>query len=305
MIYAIEDGRLKEKAAIKKDKPYFIFVALDEFEKLFDQFDFSEKTLAECRQVLYTKAEAYDHYIFGTLKIPIKDITASRHCRAAFYLTKDAFILIDIDTQESDSIYLELMQNLLSEDGKSLEEFVFEYFHLLIKEDYVFIEVLEDQIAFLEEQALEAQNSSFNQRMLKIRKILLYFYNYYDRLDNVLDVLEDNTGGFFTEELLRQWRRLIAYNKKLTSGINLMREYSLPVQEIYQTEMDLAQNKIMRILTVVTAVFLPLTLIAGWYGMNFTNMPELTWRYGYWMVIGVSTLIAFISFYLFKKYKYL
>ena len=60
----------------------------------------------------------------------------------------------------------------------------------------------------------------------------------------------------------------------------------------------------MKSLTIVTAIFLPLTLIAGWYGMNFTYMPELHWKFGYYIVIAVAAVIALIELIYFKKKKF-
>ena len=56
--------------------------------------------------------------------------------------------------------------------------------------------------------------------------------------------------------------------------------------------------------TVVTTIFLPLSLVAGWYGMNFRNMPELTWKYGYIAVIAFSILIVLICLLIMKKKKF-
>ena len=64
-------------------------------------------------------------------------------------------------------------------------------------------------------------------------------------------------------------------------------------------------NNTMKLFTIVTIIFQPLTLIVGWYGMNFTNMPELVWKFGYIYVIVLSiTVVAGILFY-FKKKKYM
>ena len=79
----------------------------------------------------------------------------------------------------------------------------------------------------------------------------------------------------------------------------------MQVQDVYQSEIGIRQNDVMKVLTIVTTVFLPLTLIAGWYGMNFAHMPELAWKYGYPVVILVSVLIVAVSLYIFKKKKYL
>ena len=60
----------------------------------------------------------------------------------------------------------------------------------------------------------------------------------------------------------------------------------------------------MQILTIVTTIFLPLSLLVGWYGMNFQGMPELSWKYGYPAVIGVSVLFLLLSLWLCKKKKF-
>ena len=84
----------------------------------------------------------------------------------------------------------------------------------------------------------------------------------------------------------------------------LLREYCLQVQTMFQAEIDLRQNRTMKILTVVTTIFLPLSLLAGWYGMNFTGMPELTWKYGYPAAIAVSVGIVILSLWICKKKKF-
>ena len=85
----------------------------------------------------------------------------------------------------------------------------------------------------------------------------------------------------------------------------MLREYLLQLRELYQSQVDLQQNRVMSILTVVTTIFLPLTLIAGWYGMNFPGMPEFEWKYSYPAVIVISILIIVLEILYFKKKKML
>lgn len=76
------------------------------------------------------------------------------------------------------------------------------------------------------------------------------------------------------------------------------------MRELFQAEIDIWQNRIMKILTIVTTIFLPLSLVAGWYGMNFAYMPELSWKYGYPAVIVVSALVILICLWIMKKEKF-
>ena len=87
--------------------------------------------------------------------------------------------------------------------------------------------------------------------------------------------------------------------------MNSLLDYTNQIRDTYQSRLDVKQNRIMTVLTVVTTVFMPLTLIVGWYGMNFKYMPELNSVWGYPIVIGVSVLIVVVSIVFFKRRKWL
>jgi magnesium transporter len=77
------------------------------------------------------------------------------------------------------------------------------------------------------------------------------------------------------------------------------------LQDAYQSYIDIKSNRTMQIFTVVTAIFFPLTVIVGWYGMNFRNMPELYWKYGYLFVILLSITVVTVLAVIFKKKKWI
>ena len=74
-------------------------------------------------------------------------------------------------------------------------------------------------------------------------------------------------------------------------------------REAYQSQVDISLNKTMKVLTVVTAIISPLTLIAGWYGMNL-QMPEYHWSFGYPLVIGLSIAAIGLCIAYFRKHKW-
>jgi magnesium transporter len=92
---------------------------------------------------------------------------------------------------------------------------------------------------------------------------------------------------------------------RLFDVVSSLRVYTAQLCDLYQSQIDLKQNRIMTVLTVVTAIFMPLTLIVGWYGMNFVYMPELRSPYGYPAVIVGSVLIVVVCLLFFKRKKWL
>ena len=97
-----------------------------------------------------------------------------------------------------------------------------------------------------------------------------------------------------------RYRTLDKYIQYLLHFVLELREFLTQVREAYQSQIDIEQNQIMKIFTVITAIFLPLTLIVGWYGMNF-RIPELDWTYGYLYVIGLSVVVCLITYQIIKR----
>ena len=126
---------------------------------------------------------------------------------------------------------------------------------------------------------------------------------YYEQLADVMDVLAENESGAIPEELLNHFLALSHRINRLRESVEHLREYVTQVREAYQAQVDIEQNQIMKIFTVLTAVFLPLTLIVGWYGMNF-KIPEYGWSYGYLYVVVLSVAVCAVSFFIFKKRKW-
>ena len=79
----------------------------------------------------------------------------------------------------------------------------------------------------------------------------------------------------------------------------------MQVRDLYNAQLEVHQNRIMTLLTVVTTIFMPLTLLVGWYGMNFHYMPELSWRISYPIVFVVSIVIVIACLIFFKKKKWM
>ena len=92
--------------------------------------------------------------------------------------------------------------------------------------------------------------------------------------------------------------------ERLLTEARDLREYSLQIRELYQTQIAVRQNKIMQLLTMVTTIFMPLTLLTGWYGMNFRYMPEITCKYGYPATAFFAVLLIILEIRFFKRRRW-
>ena len=125
---------------------------------------------------------------------------------------------------------------------------------------------------------------------------------HYAQLLDLSQELEENENEFFQEDNVRYFHLVSQRVQTLHDMTSSLADYTAQIRDMNQTQIDLKQNRIMTILTVVTSIFMPLTLITGWYGMNFVHMPELASPLAYPIVIGVSILI-FVGCLIFFKVK--
>ena len=134
---------------------------------------------------------------------------------------------------------------------------------------------------------------------------LLDLRAHYEQLIEFGQELQEYENGFFKKENLRYFKLFTERVMRLQDIAASLREYVVQLRDLVQSQLGVRQNKIMTLLTVVTSIFLPLTLIAGWYGMNFRYMPELEMRFAYPAVILVSVAIVVGCLIWFKKKKWL
>ena len=252
--------------------------------------------------VHYCKMESYRDFLFGTVCIPAKG-KREKESGFAIYILKNYVLLLDRGGRAKE--HVAKLSKEVARKEYSLERFVYDFLQSFLSDDLLFLEKMEQEIAGIEEDVLEGRTEQFSFRMLQIKKLIAKFYHYYCQLTEIGEELLENQEGFFDREEIQFYGRYKDRASRLAGETQLLREYAMQVQEVYQSEIGIRQNDVMKILTLVTTNFLPLSLLAGWYGMNFAYMPELSFRYSYPVVIGVCLLIVFISLIIFKKKRYL
>lgn len=187
-----------------------------------------------------------------------------------------------------------------------LDMVLFLYFNVLTGKDSFYLEQVEDEIEDLEDSIETEKNlnrGGYIRPISDLRKKLLRLKRYYESLLDLLVDMEGNINGFIGDGRLRLMEVQKNHTEHLYNFIVNLHEYITQVKEGYQTQLDISQNKIMQYLTVITAIFLPLSVIAAWYGMNF-RMPEFESEYAYPIIIILSAAIVTISIAFLKKKKW-
>ena len=253
------------------------------------------------RDAKVCKAEVRSDCLAGTLVVPQSWKNGEAlHC--GYLVTARRIVLVD-DTDVLESHMKHIMREKHAVNG-GVGLFLYFLFENLIAKDLHHLEEIEDKAQKLEDDVLSGELDGFNTPMTQLRKETMAYFRYYSQLDDIACELHENENGFFDESEQRHFRLFEERVIRLRDEAQLLREYCTQLQTMFQAEIDIRQNRIMKILTIVTTVFLPLSLLVGWYGMNFEGMPELTWKYGYPVVIAASIAVVIVSLVVCKKKKF-
>ena len=160
------------------------------------------------------------------------------------------------------------------------------------------IEVIEDQLFRDENNPNLAEDiQRLKKEVLKIRKAVLPLREVINRLDKIeSDLIEARTYKYI--------RDLYDNIIQMTESIEIHREMTWSLMDMYLSTINNKMNEVMKILTIVASIFIPLTLLTGIYGMNFDNMPELHYKYSYFIFLGVMVFLLIGMVWFFKKKRW-
>ena len=151
----------------------------------------------------------------------------------------------------------------------------------------------------MEEDVSQEKISDFQTKLMPIRRELLNLRSYYDEIMDFTRELEENENGFFLKKHLKYFGTLTDRADRLMSRTGHLLEYAQQVKDACQAQTDARQNSNMQFLTVISTIFFPLTLITGWFGMNFKDMPGL--ENGYPLIVALSIVVIIVCLIIFKK----
>ncbi|NCB72023.1 MAG: magnesium transporter [Clostridia bacterium] len=218
--------------------------------------------------------------------------------RIIIYFTDDTIIFICRDDNAKS------MLDLKVKDHTSTEKILSTFFVELLKYDMDNLEDLEDQIFKFEDQLLTNPKAEIAREIVSFRRVLSLLKRYYEQLNSIIEELLENDNELITSSHMKYFKVLDNRVDRLFLSVLHLQDYVSQTREAYQAQVDIEQNSIMRTFTVVTSIFLPLTLIVGWYGMNL-KMPEFEWYYGYPFVILICMAVFLVCIIYFRKKKWM
>ncbi len=282
---------------------YAAVLTTPEWQRERDRFDMGIELEPDAGNIHNTKAEVNYDSLTGTFQIPDRENIRERAFCFAFAVDEKGVVFID------DSGKVEQMIGAIQRTKywrePSLERFLYDFLEQIVDQDLSLMEGYEEELDRIEDELLEAEEQGNLGRVNEIRGDIRELLVHYEQVIDMTQELEENENSFFSEANLRYMHLFMNRMARRHDSAVSLRDHTMQVRDLYHAQLEVRQNRIMTLLTVVTTIFMPLTLIAGWYGMNFRYMPELECRIGYPIVLGVSILIVAFCLLLFKKKKWL
>ena len=304
MYYQIKNTLTECSAAdiTNRKFPYVALISYEEFEEKKDLFDMGIDLDLDAEPDDITDIQVNYDSLTGCFAIP--DFTSIESPPHTFDFAIDERGIVILDDDGTAQKILDRIQASKRWKFPSLERFLYDFLEGIVSGDLISLERYEKEMVAMEDRILEGNLEGVMERLVDIRSELLDLRTHYEQLIDLGQELEENENAFFSSKNLRFFRLFIERTSRLQSNVAALREHTMQIRDLYHSQLELRQNRNMSFLTIIATIFMPLTLITGWYGMNFTHMPELDEPIAYPIVGLVCITIVVTCLIILKKKKW-
>lgn len=247
------------------------------------------------------KVEAYESGLFCVLRVPFARQGLEIEQLSLFVSGNTLISFVERERDFALPLHerLKLPTSLLRQSG--VDYLLYRLADFVVDAYFPIVDALESRLEELERTAL-ADATDFQMRELHaatdelrmLRRTVL-------PMRDAIASLRRSEAGCFQARTLPFLRDVEDHAASLVDLCDHHRELAGDVRDLVWGSINLRMNEVMRVLAAVSAIFIPLSFITGLYGMNFEHMPELSWRYGYFAVLGVLALVGFTAWRLFRR----
>ena len=254
------------------------------------------------------KVEDYDEYLYIVLN-SIRSVAEDKELAAEeISLVLGPNYLLSFYSG-ADDIYAPIRERLLQAKGRirkmGADYLAYSLIDLVVDNYFIELEKFGDQVESLEDAVVANPTPHtlrdvhrFKNDMIMLRKSLW-------PLREVIARLERRESPLISENLGNYFRDVYDHTIIAIDTVETYRDILSGMLDIYLSSMSNRLNQIMKVLTIIATIFMPLTFITSLYGMNFKHMPELQWEYGYFMVLGLVVVIALSMIEYFRRKRWI
>jgi magnesium transporter len=187
---------------------------------------------------------------------------------------------------------------------KKADYLLYRLIDIIVDNYYNVLDAIGNQIEEIEENLNEEKSEHTFQRIQKLKKELIFLRKAVYPLRDALSKLVKDKSDFIEEENLRYFDDVYDHVVHLLDSLDTYQDLTSSLMDIHINTQNNQLNKVIKVLTIISTIFIPLTFIVGVYGMNFRHFPELEWTYGYPLIWTVMLVLAIgmLGYFRFKKW---
>lgn len=298
---------------LAKQKPEFVnWVNLDGLtdtsiiNKIGEHYSLHSLLLEDISTDHQPKVEEYDDYLFFTLKMLYRiESHVIDYEQISFVLGKN--YLISFQEKEGD-LFGSLRDRIRLDQGrvrkKKADYLLYRLIDIIVDNYYVVLDAIGQQIEQIEEDIYKGHTGQEFRKIQRLKKELIFLRKALYPLRDAMSKLIKDESGFIDTSNIRFFNDVYSHVAHLIDSLDTYKDLTSGLMDIYINTQNTRMNEVMKVLTVISTIFIPLTFIVGVYGMNFEFMPELHWQLSYpivWIVMVLMT-VGMIFYFRYKKW---
>ncbi|MCX7550328.1 magnesium/cobalt transporter CorA [Xanthomarina sp. F2636L] len=254
------------------------------------------------------KIDVYDDYIFVVLKMLYYDENENIKIEQ-ISLVLGANYVLTFQEIEGD-VFDNVRERLRLENGRirtlGADYLLYALIDAIVDHYYIVSETMGNKIEDLEDLLFNGEiKDDLSQQVLSLKKEVLKVRRSIFPIREIISRIEKNEHTLINPNSIQYYGDIYDHVIQLSDSIDIYREMIWSLMDMYMTTISNKMNEVMKVLTIMASIFIPLTFIAGIYGMNFDNIPELHYKYSYYILWVVMVLIFLGMIFYFKKKKWL
>ena len=274
------------------------------FEQLGKEFNLHNLLLEDLSTETQPKAEEYDHYLFFTLKM-LHGMSNKQIDYEQISFVLGTNYLLSFQEKEGDFFdgFRERVRQDLGRVRKMKADYLlYRLVDIIIDQYYAVLENIGSRIESIEDAIVHKAESEHFKDIQRLKKELIYLRKALNPLRDAIGSLKKGESNFISQQNIRYYADLYDHVNQLIGSLDTYRDLTASLMDMHMNQMNNRMNEVMKVLAVISTIFMPLSFIVGFYGMNFENMPEFKWAYGHTYVVLLSCACA-LSMVFYFRYK--